>query len=359
MKKAILFFAGLLLITSGTVAQCGSCSTTVSNLSALNYVVSSGQTLCITATGTVTGLIAVSGGTLCNAGHIQSSNVWIGNGSYFSNTGTADIDSLLITGTGSALYNTGTMIHERLATTDHAGSSNSGSITVDFLGDSVAVFTNHGNLLITSDLYNAYSSTFSNYGMMQVNRDLFNSTNSSMGSTCMVDVQRNWYNSATITSIPAALQPCGGFRIHGLSFNSGTVTSVGSGGQSSVDICDTGNPPSHFDGNTGSVGASVTYCTCTNNCSPVTSVHEQATPAQIMAYPNPATEHLSLSSPAPVDMVEIYNANGQLAMRLSSDRMVKDGDAVRLPVGSLGPGIYFILGKSKGQAVFGSRFVKE
>ena len=62
------------------LAQCTGCTTTVSTTTTTNYTVASGQKLCVTATGKITGSITLTGGTVCNQGTIQASTFTVTNG---------------------------------------------------------------------------------------------------------------------------------------------------------------------------------------------------------------------------------------------------------------------------------------
>jgi hypothetical protein len=100
-------------------------------IKSLNQIISAGQTLCISPTGTVTGLITVTtGGSVCNEGNINSSNFWVAGGTLrnygnitvgnllvssagtFTNYSVTDADSLLVTDASSNYINNGTQINK-------------------------------------------------------------------------------------------------------------------------------------------------------------------------------------------------------------------------------------------------------
>lgn len=350
MKKLFTFFL-ISLAGIAARAQCsGGCSTTVSSASSINYYIAPGQKLCIAPSGTVTGLIAIAGGTLCNQGTIQTSNVLISSGGYFDNSGYGDIDSLLISGTGSSFVNHGTLVHQRMATTDHAVSNNYGTVNVDYLGDSVGTYTNYGSLTIHQSLFNSYSSTFLNKGYMAIAADFLNSYSSIFATECMINVGHDWYNSAIINGSGTT---CGGFRITNGSYNSGTVTATGGG----VDLCDVGNT-THIDANTGTIASGVTYCSCINNCSTgVSGIEELSDAAAMSLYPNPSNSLVHLRYSKAPQLVEIYSATGQLLMSLKNES-AQAGEML-LHTESLPRGIYLVTAKSKGVIIYSSRFVKD
>ena len=322
------FSLGLVFLAASlqVQAQCGSCSTTISNASSANQLVSNGQTLCITSTGTVTGLITVlAGGKLCNQGSITSTNVWVAGGTLintgsiqinnltvssagsFTNEASLDADSFLVISNGVRYINNGTQINKAFAVADHAVTINSGTITSNVIYDSIGDFTNNGNMiildgfangwgssfinngniLISHDFANGYSSSFINNKNMSVGRDFFNGNNSDYTTKCMVSVGRDWANTATILGPSSS---CGGFSIAGTSSNSGTVGTA----TTFIDICDAGHPTGGMDANIGTVASTTSYCTCSNNCVTV-GLNEAAAAASLpflMVFPNPASAYV-------------------------------------------------------------------
>lgn len=313
MKKIYLFLLSFLLSLSMNLnAQCTSCTITISSIDAANHIVSAGQTMCITSTGTATGLITITtGGILCNQGTINSSNLWIQGGTFnnygsiittnvltssagtFHNYGNADIDSLLIMQTNSLYINSGTVTNMRFAVTSNASATNSGNITADFMGDSTCLaFNNYGNLTVNFDFGNAYNSNFTNHGYVKIMRDFYNSYSSNFNvGNCMITIGRDWYNSASISGFAGA---CGGFNIAASSLNSGTIGSVGG---PVVDLCDAGHPALGIDAPGGTIASNTTYCTCTNNCTLIAGINEVYTQSEVLikgVYPNPAANNLTI-----------------------------------------------------------------
>ena len=323
MKKNYFKILALLLLAFSMQAnaQCTSCTVTISAVDPTNYIVESGQTFCITATGNMSGLVTVDlGGTVCNLGTISSPYFWV-NGGTLNNYGDVNVsnllvsnagdynnylnsthDSILITNASSGLANSGTMTTIRLGNSDGAFIVNAGSITADYVGDSVATFNNNSNsyLKINFDLYNAYSSTFTNAGYVDIDRDFLNSTSASFVTTCMIPVGRDWYNTATVNG-PTLSSPCAGFNIVGASYNTGTIGSS----TTHIDICDAGNPPFGLDGNTGTIASTTTYCTCTNVCLPPVGINESIAQSSVLIqniYPNPSSSFLT---------IELQNKNAE------------------------------------------------
>lgn len=351
MKKLTL---GLLLLLAchAADAQCGTgCTTMISGSSSANYFITAGQQVCISAGGTVTGLITVSGGTLCNQGNIQTSKVLVTSGGRYENYGTANIDSLLVTGSSSVFLNKGHTTHVRMATTDHAVSTNDGTMTLDYIGDSVGTFYNNGNITVNQSFYNAYSSVYQNNGYLGIGQDFLNSTGSSFATRCMVNVGHDWYNSANITGLGGV--DCGGFRITNGSYNSGTVTTVGG----PLDLCDSGNS-SGIDANTGLISSSVTYCSCTNNCTPPLAVNELSKQDRMDLFPNPSNGMIHLRYSHRPDVVEIYSAMGQLMIFVKSEAQDAGGE-LEIHTELLPQGVYLLRAKGKGAVIFSSTFIKE
>jgi hypothetical protein len=334
MKKNyfVLILIAAMFLNFKTNAQCTSCTSTISGNDAANHVVNSGATLCITSTGTATGLITVaSSGILCNQGTINSSNLWVSGGTLynygsiyttnilvsgqgvFNNIGFADIDSLLITNIYSTMANYGTIVGERLGNSDNSAITNNGNITEDFVGDSLANFTNgaSGNLIINYDLGNSYGSNFFNYGYTTISRDFYNSTVASFETSCMINVGRDWFNSATI-SVPSNVS-CAGFNIAGGSYNSGSVGTV----SSHVDLCDAGHPATGIDGPAGTIANTTTYCSCSNNCVVISGITNPVAESNALIetiYPNPAIKNISVlinSQNSENIIVEVFDMMGR------------------------------------------------
>lgn len=314
-------------------AQCSGCTTNITGLNTSNFIVSSGQTMCISATGTVTGLITVSsGGTLCNQGRIGSSNVLIAGGTFknygtietysvtvssagtFTNYATALIDSLWITQANSTFINIGTQTGTAFAITENASATNNGTITVFNNGDSLATFINNGNMTVThdcaisysstcinngnmtinNDFFATYSTTFTNNGYMNVMRDFYNSYSSTFTTKCMINVGRDWWNTFSAGIYGPALTSCGGFSVTGATYNTATLGSP----TTHIDICDAGNPGTGLDGPGGTIASTTTYCTCSNSCVMVAvGVNEFEKENSVFIetiYPNPTSNTLNI-----------------------------------------------------------------
>jgi hypothetical protein len=357
--SGILFIAMLTLGLNAN-AQCSSCTSTITGMDASNHVVNSGTTLCISSTGTATGLITVApGGILCNEGTINSTNLWVAGGTltnhgtintdkiltsgqgYFYNYGTVTMDSLLITNIYSLLSNTGSITGIRLGNSDYSSITNMGNITVDYMGDSAASFTNDvsGSLIVNYDFANAYNSGFFNYGYYKVMRDFYNSTGSTFETTCMGIVGRDWYNTGIILGPNSS---CGGFSIAGGSYNTGTIGSA----STHVDICDAGNPSLGLDGPGGTIATTTTYCACSNACTQLTGIANVESGDVMIGniYPNPAVNSISVkfSSKNPGTLkVEVYDMIGK--MQISSQMNAVSGDnKCEIEISKLAQGTYIL-----------------
>lgn len=326
IQRYVILAATILATTVQLQAQCGSCSTTISGANSANQLVSNGQTLCITPTGTLSGPVTIlAGGKLCNQGTVNSSNIWIAGGvlvnygsmnvnnltvssaGSFTNEATFDADSFLIFSPGARYVNNGTQINKAFATADHAVSVNNGTLTSNVIYDSIADFTNNGNVTVndgfangwgstainngnisvTNDFANGYNSGFFNNKNMSVGRDFYNGSNSNYTTKCMVSVGRNWANSATILGPSAS---CGGFSIGGTSTNSGSVGNA----TSFVDLCDAGHPAGGIDANIGTLASTTTFCSCSNNCVTVGIFESQVAVDALSIYPNPANQIITI-----------------------------------------------------------------
>jgi hypothetical protein len=357
MKSAfsiMLCTFGLLLsqVQTPVAAQsCTSCSLTISTAWATPVVAAPGVVVCITATGSVSGDILLSGGTVCNEGSISSVNILINSGS-LTNYGSMDISNLAVTG--------GSFVNEGLASIDslsqsgglatvtnsdslsglaHSVFNNSffqndgdygvintsvfygarffnngmvynnnfsvfynydathtselinfatGNIFTDSLSVYQAIFENYGSTIIRYDFSMAGTANVNNFEYWRVGRDFSNDT-SLLFTDCMIHVGRNWSNRGIMTGPSTG---CGGFSVQGLTGNFGLFGAAGN-----LDMCDESNPGS-FDLNTGSLGAGVTFCTCTDTCTYHVGIQE-TTPfidglASLRISPNPASGNIMI-----------------------------------------------------------------
>lgn len=364
MKKNYfkLLALGLFAFTMNANAQCTSCTVTISAVDPTNYIVASGQTFCVTSTGNMTGLITVNaGGTVCNQGTISSPYFWV-NGGTLNNYGTVNVsnllvstagdynnyltsnhDSILIEDASSTFVNSGTMTTIRLGNAGSAVITNMGSITADYIGDSVATFNNNANsyLKILVDLYHAYNSTFVNSGFVDIDRDFLNSTGATFTTNCMISVGRDWYNAATV--LGPGLTSCGGFNIVGASYNSGTI------GNSStrIDICDAGNPTWGLDGPGGTIATTTTYCTCTNVCVMPVGINESVAQSSVFIqniYPNPSSSSLTIELQNKVSeelIVEVFDMMGRKQSSVSINS-IAGLTSTSIDVSKLAQGTYIL-----------------
>jgi hypothetical protein len=354
MKKITLPAIAMLLLClvySGINAQCTSCTTTITTTDPSNHLITAGTTLCIAAGGTCTGLIQISGGTLCNQGTISNHNLEVqGSGSTLNNYGTINSDSLLVIGSGAVFNNYNTLTDSRLAVSSQGVINNlGGTITCAYFGDTIATLLNNGNMTITADFSSGYSATVTNNNYMKVGHNFYNGYSSIFYTACMITVQGTWYNSATITGPTGS--GCGGFSITSGSYNSGGIGGTGQ----HVDICDATHPSGGITGNTGTMTTGVTFCVCTNACPMVTAgifTPSASGPALLKnIYPNPATTEITLgiNSDNPTDLqITIYNVLGKTCMH---KQYASSGGEQLLPfdIAALEPGIYLLaVSNSKG-----------
>jgi hypothetical protein len=365
-------------------AQCGSCSTTISNASSANQLVSNGQTLCITPTGTLSGLITVlAGGKVCNQGLINSTNVWVAGGillnsgtininnltvssaGSFTNEASLDADSFLVISTSARYVNNGTQINKAFATADHAMSVNNGTLTSNVIYDSIGDFTNNGNIIVNdgfangwgstginngnisiiNDFANGYNSVFINNKNMAVSRDFYNGNNSSYTTKCMVTVGRNWSNTSTILGPGSS---CGGFNIAGSSSNSGSIGNA----NSFVDLCDAGHPTGGIDANIGTIASTTTYCTCTNTCMTVGIREVLSSVSSLTVYPNPASGYLMVrytQTQADKVSVTVKDMMGRTVLSQWQQSFAGNNE-LELNTGGLAEGTY-VLSISDGQQI--------
>jgi hypothetical protein len=209
-----LLLIALTLIGFKSSAQCSGCTTNITGLDVGSHIVGAGQTLCVASTGTMTGLITVSaGGTLCNQGKIQSTNLWVAGGTLknygtidtysvlvsaagtFTNYANAYIDSLLIINPNSSYVNNGTQVSTAFATADNATSLNANSITTYDMWDSIGVVTNNGFITINHNFGNAYGSSFTNNSTIAVSYSMANMYSSTTNNNGNITVNSDFSNS--------------------------------------------------------------------------------------------------------------------------------------------------------------------
>jgi hypothetical protein len=361
MKKNYfnLFFISLFAFGIEANAQCISCTTTITGADAASHIVTPGTTLCIAATGTATGLITVSaGGTLCNQGTINSTNLWVAGGTFdnygsitttnllvssqgvFNNHQSVNVDSLFITNIYSTLNNSGTIVCQQFGVADFSNTTNNGTITSDFLGDSAAQFTNYGNITVNTDFASFFNAGFFNMGYMNVSRDFYNASGATFQTSCMINVGRDWYNSATV--LGPANPGCGGFNIAGGSYSSGTIGSA----STHIDLCDAGHPAFGIDGPAGTTATTTSYCTCVNACILV-GITEPVAQSNVLIknmYPNPASSKLSIeldNTGSEKLVVEVMDMMGRKQSSLSING-VSGLTTTTIDVSALAQGTYIL-----------------
>lgn len=404
MKKIYskLFLVVLVAFGLNAKAQCSGCTTNITGLDAGAHIIGSGQTLCVASTGTMTGLITITaGGTLCNQGKIQSTNLWVAGGTLknygtidtysvlvsaagtYTNYSTALIDSLMITNPNSSYVNNGTQTGTAFTTADHATTVNSGTITVYDMWDSVATFyntnkinvthdfgnayssnftntgnltvtndmantytatcTNNGNYTVTRDFYNTTSGNFTNNNYMNIVRDFYNTTSANFTTKCMVSVNRNWYNT-TSANVYGPTTSCGGFSVTGTTGNSANIGSA----STHLDICDAGHPALGLDGPGGTINGTTTYCSCANTCSTVSvGVKELMKESSVLIstiYPNPATNVLTIklnNQESEALTIEVRDMMGKTIIAKSLKVSVGESET-ELNVSNLAQGTYIL-----------------
>lgn len=348
MKKQLLLITLLFALKTTINAQCSTgCTFNVSGLSTSDFYIMPGQTLCVTPTGTITGRIAVSGGTLCNQGKIKTTAVLIANGAHFNNYGTGTIDTLYVTQNSTSYINYGTMTNTVMGTVSGATSINNGTMLATLLGDSIGTFINNGNLTINMDFYNAYSSSFTNNGFMSIGRDFYNATSSSFSTKCMVNVSRDWYNAASVTG---ATTGCGGFNVTNNTYNSGTLGSL----SSHLDICDANNPGT-INANTGTIAGTTTYCSCASSACTVVGIKEITQELLVGLFPNPTTGMVSIQSEEAIKTVVVTNQLGQIVLC----NLQINETTVQLDLYRQAKGVYIVALTSNSGATAFKKIIKE
>ncbi len=400
MRKIYLIFMTLIAFAIKSNAQCTGCTINVTGLDASSHIIGSGQTLCVASTGTMTGLITITaGGTLCNQGKIQSTNLWVAGGTLknygtidtysvlvssagtFTNYASALIDSLMITNANSSYVNNGNQTGTAFTTADHATTINTGTINVYDMWDTLATFnnsnrisinrnfgnayssnftntgvisvtndmansysstfTNNGNITVTRDFYSSYSSNFTNNIFMNIVRDFYNSTSASFTTKCMMNVGRDWYNSANVYGPSSS---CGGFNVTGQTLNSGTLGS----GTTHIDICDAGHPALGMDGPGGTISGTTTYCSCTNSCSAAPVGIKELQTAMLISissiYPNPASNKLTIklnSQESKSINLEVVDMMGKIILNKTANINIGENE-LEINVSNLLQGTYIL-----------------
>ena len=279
LKEISKILFSMLILSSHYFAEaqnCTGCTITVTGTSNSTYVLSPGQTLCVAASGTVTGTIVLTGGTVCNEGTLIPATISYSSG-IIKNYGSATVSSLSLSGNCTVINNTGATF---TCSTLSVSSPN-------------AVFNNNGAFNVNGSASKS-AGTFNNTGTMTFSSSFNNSGGAfSNNLTGTINVTGNFSNGGTISSNSGNISCSGNFTNSGtftaqagivsvVNFsNSGTIHGPGTGNGCGViqasatttnsgaindfaDICDL-TPPSgsiKIDQNSGTVAPTVTYCTC-------------------------------------------------------------------------------------------------
>lgn len=284
----------LVVVTVYATGSCSGCTIFVSTNNSSNYTVSSGQKLCITSTGTVTGTITLNGGTICNQGTFTPGTFNYTTG-VFDNYGNATTGSISLTNSatltnysGGTLTISGTLsmnnsaasfINHGTATITGAQTKSGGTITNDgsltfnsSTGQSGGTYTNSGTISCTDLTINGGTFDNNTPGSISVNGNFVNSGTAS-GNSGTITCTGNFSNSGTfnlnggfISSVdftnngtihgPGTGNGCATIKATGTTTNSGTIDAY-------ADVCDA-TPPTgtiKIDINSGTV-TNVSYCTC-------------------------------------------------------------------------------------------------
>ena len=340
MKKKYALFI-LVILNHSLMAQCTGCTTTISTAVSSSYTVTSGNTLCITSTGSVNGNITVDGGALCNEGTINASTVIVKNSGSFNNFGESNISNLRVM-SNSYVYN---FAHFHL-TTFKANSSYIYTYSLfdtDDLVDSATVFVAQEKIQVSNDLVNRDNSTFTQAnGDIVILRDFINTNFSTftVGEDCMIPIMRNFTNDASIQGGGTG-SACAGFHVYQITTNS-TNGFIGMDG-GNLDICDEGHPVGNLDVNTGTISATVTFCTCSNlDCAILVSMEEFTKESVMDIFPNPAQNsiRIELKNPAVISEIKLIDGSGRL---LSVNFIKKENGSYTGDISRLANGLYQLI----------------
>ena len=239
--RVYLGFFGLIcfISTQSLQAQCTLCTTTISTNSSASVEVDGALAkLCITG-GTFTGSLTLKNGAgLCIAtgATFSPSSFTINGGSIVDNHGTWNSRGFTL---GFTLNNYGAMTISGSMTINSTGSLTSSGSSLSITG-SLQV---DGDLDITGDA--------SVGGAMQINGS---------GNVTLNDgeltVAGSFGNNGTVSA--SGSSNCGQISVGGASTNQGNYGTDGS----NLDICDASAADDGFDTNNGTVGGSVSNCTC-------------------------------------------------------------------------------------------------
>ncbi len=325
-------------------SQC-TCTSTISGLESNPRLVTVGQTLCISATGQLTGDILVDGGTLCNEGLINNRFVWVNNGGRFINSSTGNqCNSLLVEGGNSQFLNSGSFSNERMAAINGGSISNteSGILQSNYFGDSATVVENAGKWICGVDFYNMASGEFRNTGELTVNSGFYNALNGTVMNNCIIRVNGNFYNAGTIYAHVDL--PAGCIRVAGESYNEGNLQLL--------TFYDASSATGDLDYNTGTSNVLINQC----NSSCAVGIEETLASSSIQLFPNPADQFLTIQGMDETSNaeIEISNSFGQLIYRQNLGR----NKNVQVSVADLPNGFYVIVVKTAEKPMLVSHFIK-
>jgi hypothetical protein len=364
---------GLLINIGQTNAQsCSGCTTTISTVSANNIFINPGDVVCITSSGSVSGNIIMSGGTLCNEGNI-SGNILQGAGDFYNHgtiSGTPNIthDSGILTNYGSMDMGNYLALGFDIEFTNY-GNINGNDFTLNFSGTGArpwginngnmlflnfnldsADFTNNDSLETTGNMPIGSGAYFNNQGPLHVGVNWTN-TDAHFHTICMVQVDNNWVNQGLVTG-PLS-NNCGGFYVDGLASN---YEDLGTD-NSYIDVCEQGTPGGLL--NNGTMGTNATECTCNNVCVPSTnSINETLEISGLILFPNPAKEQITIEvdeNNRAVLRCLIYNQQGQ-----KIDAFTLNRNRHKLAVTNYASGLYLLqITNQNGVPVAIKKFVVE
>ena len=321
---AITLTASFLLMYSVFGQNCSNCSISVSGSTSLDVNLYPGNTLCISSVGEITGNIYNYGGTVCNEGIISGDYIQFNGILNNYNTVAFSSEMVIWEGTVNNYQSVNSYLlaaHGSQVTINNEGILNPAEL--DMVGDSLpstSVLYNHGVLqanlfhVDTSTIYNYGSisisqnmnvngnATFYGYGILDVAQHYYNNGHSIM--YCMANIGGDLYNNGETSGPPFN---CGGFNVDGSAYNNGNFGTD----SSPVDLCKTSGP-SGFDGSLGTIGTNVTYCSCTNTCSFQTADVNEEDLSELLIYPNPASNYITVESTESIGIVFVYDLSGKI-----------------------------------------------
>ncbi|MBI2269241.1 MAG: T9SS type A sorting domain-containing protein [Bacteroidetes bacterium] len=352
MKAKKILILNFFLITQNLIyGQCTGCTSTITSNTSTGIIVSSGQTVCIAPSIVINGGIIInSGGTLCNEGIINS-GIEIQGGGELNNYGEIDASGIENRGIFNNYKSVNGLNVFNMDTLNNWGQINIKGFSV--ITNGYLNNTSSGKILVRGGFSlgdTLYPGKVDNYGCMEV-EDGFSifHTNSVFYTETMITVGGGWSNSGTVNGSTVS---CGGFKVAQGTSNLGIYGVTGK-----LDMCDTGNPTSGFDSQSGTVGTNVTYCFCQNYCAISGINNSDQYQNQISLYPNPAGEFISIQFDKVITengSIEIINILGQ---NVYTEKLPK-GTKTEINIESIPAGVYFIKFNTndKNQA---QKFIKE